>query len=497
MSKQTFTPQSAMDALLAEERIMRRMIPRLKIAEPVVSVLFQLIIWSFGLATCYFMAVFNLTEDPSYPILQVPGLWELYEQLILGAADPELALMIMIVIGYPVAFVACVFVGLLLKLLIRPSHPKQDDTLPADELEAWNCVIRKADQLIAMTRPEDHLLRWNNLLICLYVIVTLILSFFVVGLHHPDFFGLLVLEIVIGAFHLGLSALTFLFIRLAVLRHEPDSIAESTKANAMRVRSGEERRRKQEQQAQEKAAKIQQGIALFNEGKYEEARKLLKGIQNSTSGDLAAIQLLTDTKLGSAEDGAERAYKLLWDAKELGFRDSKIRQAVDDALDRIKPLVMERSQEQLFAAYTSFLGQYYGSVVYKCKPLMEFGHPDAIALTVVSHLLSDNDPDRYPAWLELLKKAKRRGFDPLYDEIVAEAMTKMEEAVRYNEFAEQQRAKRASQAASTPSYPVSGGIPTWAEPSGWYDFRTGETLYRVNGKIINGNGEEVSAAWWC
>lgn len=98
MSKQTFTPQSAMDALLAEERIMRRMIPRLKIAEPVVSVLFQLIIWSFGLATCYFMAVFNLTEDPSYPILQVPGLWELYEQLILGAADPELALMIMIVI---------------------------------------------------------------------------------------------------------------------------------------------------------------------------------------------------------------------------------------------------------------------------------------------------------------------------------------------------------------------------------------------------------------
>lgn len=40
--------------------------------------------------------------------------------------------------------------------------------------------------------------------------------------------------------------------------------------------------------------------------------------------------------------------------------------------------------------------------------------------------------------------------------------------------------------------------PLELEPVIWYDFRTGEKLYRnkKTGQIVNAKGEEVSSAWW-
>jgi hypothetical protein len=46
------------------------------------------------------------------------------------------------------------------------------------------------------------------------------------------------------------------------------------------------------------------------------------------------------------------------------------------------------------------------------------------------------------------------------------------------------------------SYSGSTYTPTTRQPSGWTDFRTGETLYREGDKIVNSKGEEVSPAWW-
>lgn len=45
--------------------------------------------------------------------------------------------------------------------------------------------------------------------------------------------------------------------------------------------------------------------------------------------------------------------------------------------------------------------------------------------------------------------------------------------------------------SSSSSYP-----PPTRETTIWTDWRTGEPLYRENGKIVNGSGEEVSVAWW-
>ena len=41
MSKQTFSPQAAMDMLQKEEKMLRRNVPRLKITEPIVTALFD------------------------------------------------------------------------------------------------------------------------------------------------------------------------------------------------------------------------------------------------------------------------------------------------------------------------------------------------------------------------------------------------------------------------------------------------------------------------
>ncbi len=75
------------------------------------------------------------------------------------------------------------------------------------------------------------------------------------------------------------------------------------------------------------------------------------------------------------------------------------------------------------------------------------------------------------------------------------------ETTLQNHIAEQRENARqraaAEQAAIAASVYRSISEPT-LEPTLWSDWRNGETLYRrsTDGKIVNGAGEEVSAAWW-
>jgi hypothetical protein len=85
------------------------------------------------------------------------------------------------------------------------------------------------------------------------------------------------------------------------------------------------------------------------------------------------------------------------------------------------------------------------------------------------------------------------------EEILEEIVDKLESNIRYKTELEEEEKRRARK---TPSFSpefyhsLSAPLSTWAEDSGWTDFRTGETLYRVEGRIVNAKGEEVSAAWW-
>lgn len=244
--------------------------------------------------------------------------------------------------------------------------------------------------------------------------------------------------------------------------------------------------------------KIDHGIQSFLAGDYEEARKTFQDFGKTTCGEVAAIRILCDGNGGDTIEALRNSYDGLWKAKDLGFCNDKVRKAVDFALEKITPVIMEEAQPDMLEIYKNYLDGYNGSVVYKCEKHVAYGHPDAIVVQVITKLQSDiyNRPENYEEFLKQLKLAKRRGIRLVDESYVAEFITELEVTIRKNQVLEEQRKRREQQQPVVPTYGQSGALSTWAEPSGWTDFRTGETLYRVEGRIVNGKGEEVSPAWW-
>ena len=499
MSKQTFSPQAAMEMLQKEETMLRRNVPRLKTSEPIVTALFACIAVASVLISYYGMLATTYAEEAAHPFHQLPLLQDALQ--LLNINDEKQAVLVFL-IGGAAAFVLCAVVALLLRLPFLFAKADKEQPLPADYLKALEAVLKKAREVKSQSRDQAHVIRW--ILFCFGggLVLMVIMASVSVGTSHPDYFAVMVATIMMGGIELGVDLALFAIMRWIFMQPETvNLVCYDLERDAQKAYNEEVNRREKEQKAKEKAQKLQEATKLFHAGKFEESRTIIMKISDTDNGDLAAMKVLTDTCLGQKADGAKQAYKLLWDAKELGFRDHKIREAVDAALEQIKPMMMEQSQDQLMEAYAAFLRGKHGSVIAKCEELAEFGHPDAIMLMLVSKTICRNNPRNYPEWMELAKKAKRRGFAPMFEEIFEELIDKLESAIRYNEEYEKERANRTYTYPGV--YPLDGiysdpirfPIDTM-EPSGWTDFRTGETLYRVNGKIINANGEEISPAWW-
>ena len=499
MSKQTFSPQAAMDMLQKEEKMLRRNVPRLKITEPIVTALFAFIAIGSLLVSYYGVLLTTYAKESDLPFKQIPLFQKATE--LLKITDMNQATLVFL-IGAAAAFVLCAVVALLLRLPFLFAKADKEQPLPADYLKSLEAVLKKARKVKSQSRDQAHVIRWSLFCFGGGLILMLALVFLTMGPSHPDFFAATVATIMMGGIELGVDLALFAIMRWIFMQPETvNLVCYDLEREAQKAYDEEVKWLEKEQKANEKAQKLQEATKLFHAGQFADARKILTELNDAQSGDLAAMNVLTDTQLGKKADGAKQAYNLLWDAKELGFRDHKLREAVDDALLQIKPMMMEQSQDQLFKAYAHFLNGYYGSVISDCEELAEFGHPDAIMLMLVSKTICQNDPRRYPEWMELAKKAKRRGFASMFEEIFEELIDKLENAIRYNEEFEKERANRTYTYPGV--YPLDGiysdpvrfPIDTM-EPSGWTDFRTGETLYRVNGKIINANGEEFSPAWW-
>ena len=250
----------------------------------------------------------------------------------------------------------------------------------------------------------------------------------------------------------------------------------------------------------ERQEKIARGIELFLDGDYTEAAKLFQNFSMNSCGDITAIKVLSDRKRGKDIQAVRESYDLLWKAKDLGFYNDGIRKAVDEALAIITPVVNEAAQEDMLKIMQAYLNNYHGSVRMDCEPHIAYGYPDAIVLDIVTRVQSDvlNNPRYYRDWLEKMKLAKRRGLSEFATEITDQLIADLEVTIHYNEEIEAEERQRAEKFKSSfnPYLYQTGSLPTWAEPSGWTDFRTGEPLYRVDGHIVNGNGEIVSPAWW-
>ena len=81
MSKQTFSPQAAMDMLQKEEKMLRRNVPRLKITEPIVTALFAFIAVASALISYYGMLATSYAKEAAHPFNQLPLLQDALQLL--------------------------------------------------------------------------------------------------------------------------------------------------------------------------------------------------------------------------------------------------------------------------------------------------------------------------------------------------------------------------------------------------------------------------------
>ena len=135
-----------------------------------------------------------------------------------------------------------------------------------------------------------------------------------------------------------------------------------------------------------------------------------------------------------------------------------------------------------------------------CTKHADYGHPDAIVMKIsglVNMSESAISTSCCESYIKDLKMAKRRGISLIVTDLTENLIDYLERQIRRNKEFEKLEEERQRKAAKyTPTYGMGGPLSSWADFSGWYDFRTGEPLYRVEGRIVNGNGEEVSPAWW-
>lgn len=122
------------------------------------------------------------------------------------------------------------------------------------------------------------------------------------------------------------------------------------------------------------------------------------------------------------------------------------------------------------------------------KRAADAGHPDGMFLYAAVQVNTGRAStlDEFKSLLTLVKKA-RDSHKCSYD--CSEVINILENAI--------EEAERPKYTPSYSSYDyTSSYTPPVRERSGWYDWRNGEPLYREGDKIVNGNGEEVSAVWW-
>lgn len=489
MSKQQFSVKTAWEKLHEEENMLRGIKPFLKVAEPVVSILYVLLLIVIAPITDYALLIANCNADWTTVMRKLPLLWDLIQPLNYTDGYAAMAIYYSSIL---IPFGVCLIASLVLRLCLCDKRATKISSLPEDALSSIDCVRKKAEEIKALVRKKTHLMGIVSIACVAEIIVFIALVFASVDVSHHDFSAVLVGNLCFGVFHCVLSVMCFFILRKTVLRPENDRalMCYPIYIDAKEAYEKEKDRLEQELKAREREKKIKKATEQFYAKDYAQVRELLADVTDTKNGDIGGMKIVSDIAEEVMKD-VRQAYKLLWDAKDLGFKDHKIGIVVDEFLDEITPRMLEDCEEEMSEIRGLFLQKMYGRVEVRCKSLAKFDHPDATILMVAARLLPNTgDMSRYPEWLELARKAKARGVSPELEGPTDGTINMLETGLRQYEMIKERQRNRS---ASTTKYT---SIPEWAEPSGWTDFRTGETLYRVNGKIVNGKGEEVSVAWW-
>ena len=485
------------ERLRQEENLYYTWKRRKRIRDTVMGVFFTFMVWLLALVTHFSYAACFTQITFHRKLIPIPALWNKLDAFLIEAPDN------IIVVSMGAACVLAI-VGAIFAILLRTATNKvgayKKDILPSPASKTLKSALARAKQLDNLWWKKSKRFLLALLLGVLGVAIMATVSTLMCKNSGASE------DAVLDSIFIGIQSAFTYWVLWGVLKLYIITPVPSEQSSHKLVSDIEREIKKQAELAKKEAEatarqqKIEQGIQLFLDGKYSEAKKLLHNFSASKCGDVAAIKILSDKKSGNTLKSLRESYDLLWKAKDLGFYNDKIRQAVDLALETVTPIVREQAQEDMFNIFRSFLNDYYGDVIYDCEAHVAYGHPDAIIMQVLCKIqtATSSSAGTYAKWLELIKIAKRRGVSDFLEEISDEIVEKLESNIRYKkELEEEKRRAREAPSFSPEFYQgLVSPLPTWAENSGWTDFRTGETLYRVEGRIVNAKGEEVSAAWW-
>lgn len=479
--------------LETEEKMLFARERKRKIRETVTGIIFLVVVCLESyIAHFSYAAVYN-PNTTATKLIPIPALWSSLDSLM--SSDSENIIVISML-----GAAALAIVGSIIAFSVRIITNKLDGNAPtiAPKTKSIDSALNWAQALDKRWEKKSRIYLFSLLISVFWIAAVTAISTLLCKSGTADSEAVLN-NIFIGCQEAACFAVTWAVLKINVYTSVPDgtashAIIEDIKKHKKKQKEEAEKQRR----AEEKQKKINEGIQLFLDGKYAEAKKHLKSLSDTNSGDVAAIKILSTKKLGEKIDTLRSSYNNLWKAKDLGFINDDIRKAVDLALKTITPVIMKEAQKDIFEIYQNFLDGYTGSMTYNCEKHVAYGHPEAIVMQIVGYVQSEhmNNPRRYEGWLESLKMAERRGLSEITKDIAEELIVDLEIKIRYNKEYEEEEKRRQRRNPFTPSFYMPGPLSSWAEPSGWTDFRTGETLYRVEGKIVNANGEEVSPAWW-
>lgn len=499
MAKKTFDVYNAWNTVCADELAIRRYKARKLILEPIICVLFILLTALLAIPAYYMIVVEEVIDQGGIP-MQIPLLWQINHWFWGLFTDPERVTFMGYATVMVVPPVVCVAIGLPWRLISKVwakfAIREKREEMPQVYLEQLEALNKKICNLQKLTNPEWGVVMCIGILVatmfgCAVSMVTAING-------KLDLSLVLVMSFVLQGLQFGTSVLLGFFTRLITFSRSPNTHYESIAYDSAKALKEEQKAEQERKEEQEQLALYHQGADAFFSGDYKTAKKILHNVHLKDSGDAQALVLLSSEQKDQSITGIRKTYGQLWDAWERGFRDKRVREATNIALEAFIKAIDEAAQEDIIKAYACFLTSDWDGACRALATHVKYGYPDAVALDIVCRTMGDkNDPDKYPEWLKALKTAKQRRISEMYIEVCDELIGKMEVAIRQNEDRQKRLAQeRKRREANYSPLPTFGGIPSWAEPSGWTDFRTGEPLYRVNGRIVNANGEEVSVAWW-
>ena len=146
--------------------------------------------------------------------------------------------------------------------------------------------------------------------------------------------------------------------------------------------------------------RLERGVSLFLDGKYERAKKLLKDRHHWWKGDVAAVQIFLDYPTNETIEQCRAVYAGLCTAKRFPFSRDEVKRMMESRLEAVTSIVIQDAKSAIDAIYRHYQNGEAEALFRACEEHVAYGHPDAAALQIWGYMDFDlgQSLDRAPRY---------------------------------------------------------------------------------------------------